>query len=142
MRKIYRKCIGESEVAMLKQLELNQSFGVLNEPNPIVDKIINKLSKDFSFEIKPQSYYKVERTSDQGHGWHKDTGDNNHMMWCQVGCSIILESGKEAGKTFYNIEEEIIEVDRDRLDLIAHTSDVLHKVDPPQGYRLVFLIFI
>ena len=142
MRKIYRKCIGEAEVAMLKQLEINQSFGVLNEPNPIVDKIINKLLKDFSFEIKPQSYYKVEKTGDQGHGWHKDTGDNNHMMWCQVGCSIILESEKGTGKTFYNIEEEIIEVDRDRLDLIAHTSDVLHKVDPPQGYRLVFLIFI
>lgn len=142
MRKIYHKFLNEQEVLMLKSLKINQSYIILNEKNLVVDKILNRLSKDFKFEIKPASYYRLEKTSEQGHGWHKDTGSNDHMMWCQVGCSILLESHSDAGKTFYNIEGEIIEVERDRLDLIAHTSDVLHKVDPPEGHRLVFLIFI
>ena len=142
MRKIYRKFLSEQEAEILKSLVVDQSCIILNQKNIVVDKILNRLSKDFEFEIKPASYYRLEKTRKEGHGWHKDTGDSNHMMWCQVGCSILLESESDAGKTFYDIDGEIIEVERDKLDLIAHTSDVLHKVDPPEGHRLVFLIFI
>ena len=76
------------------------------------------------------------------YNWHKDTGSNDHMLWCQVGCSILLESECSGGATYYKESGKIIEVDRDKLDLIAHTSNIVHKVDPPKGYRLVFLIFI
>tara|TARA_R110002020_G_scaffold245271_1_gene458972 strand:- start:43 stop:357 length:315 start_codon:yes stop_codon:yes gene_type:complete len=104
--------------------------------------VLNKLKEDFDFEVLKESYYRLEKTSVDGHGWHKDTGDTDHMMWCQVGCSILLESDCDGGKMYYKENDEIIKVERENFDLTAHSSDMLHKIDPPNGYRLVFLIFI
>ena len=142
MRKIYRNFISNKDVIELKKLKENKSIRILEEENYVVNKVIKQLQDDFDFEIKKESYYRLEPTADHGHEWHVDTGSSNHMMWCQVGCSIMLESSCDGGSTYYNIDGEIIEVDRNVYDLIAHTSDVLHKVDPPKGHRLVFLIFI
>lgn len=142
MRRIYHNFITEEEVEQLKLLKVNKSNQILLNPNSVIDKIIDTLKKDFEFEIKKESYYRLEQTADHGHGWHKDTGSNDHMLWCQVGCSILLESECSGGATYYKESGKIIEVDRDKLDLIAHTSNIVHKVDPPKGYRLVFLIFI
>lgn len=61
MRKIYHKFLNEQEVSMLKSLEIDQSYNILNEKNLVVDKILNRLSKDFKFEIKPASYYRLEK---------------------------------------------------------------------------------
>ena len=142
MKKIYHNFITKEDLTELKKIEINSNTRILHKPNDIVDRVINVLKKDFTFEIKELSYYRLEKTTESGHNWHKDTGSNNHMPWCQVGCSILLESDCEGGKTYYKENDKVITVERGIFDLIAHTSDVLHKVDPPNGHRLVFLIFI
>ena len=142
MRAIYHNFITEKDLVELKKLKLNSSIRILSETNEVVNRVIESLKKDFTFEIKELSYYRLEQTANHGHDWHKDTGSNNHMPWCQVGCSILLESDCEGGKTYYKENDKVTTVERGIFDLIAHTSDVLHKVDPPEGHRLVFLIFI
>ena len=143
MRKIYHKAITVEEKDTLKRDILrNRNHSILNKPNDVVDKLVNMLSKDFEFEVKEQSYYNLEKTNNKGHKWHIDTGTDNHMMWCQVGVSLLFESDYDKDITYYREDDDIIEVYRDDLDCIAHTSDVPHKVDPPKGDRLVLLIFI
>ena len=142
MKKIYHNFITKEDLTELKKIEINSNTRILHKPNGIVDRVINALKKDFTFEIKELSYYRLEKTTENGHNWHKDTGSNNHMPWCQVGCSILLESDCEGGKTYYKENDKVTTAERGIFDLIAHTSDVLHKVDAPNAYRLAFLIFI
>jgi len=118
------------------------STPLAHETNPTILKIINILKEHFDFVIKPESYWRIEHKPN-GHGWHVDTGTNNHMMWCQVGCSILLTSNQEftGGKTFYD-QENPVESKRDKYDIAAHSSDEWHMVEPHQGDRVVLLIFI
>jgi len=115
---------------------------IAGETNPTILKIIGILREHFDFVIKPESYWRIEHTPN-GHDWHIDTGTNNHMMWCQVGCSILLTSTKEfeGGETFYN-KEEPYTVERDLYDIAAHTSSEWHMVKPHTGNRVVLLLFI
>ena len=142
MKKIYRNFITQKDVEYLKKLNLHEDVSILDKNNKVIDSILNKLKEDFDFEVLQESYYKLEETPTTGHDWHKDTGSGDHMVWCQVGCSILLESDCDGGKTYYKEDDKVTEIDRDTFDLVAHSSDTLHKVDPPNGYRLVFLIFI
>jgi hypothetical protein len=115
---------------------------ISNETNPTIIKIINILKEKFQFNIKPESYWRIEHNP-KGHKWHVDTGDNNHMPWCQIGCSILLTSTKEfiGGETKYN-KEIPITIIRDKFDLLAHTSDEWHMINPHTGNRVVLLLFI
>lgn len=115
---------------------------ISEETNPTILKIIDTLKEHFEFTIKPQSYWRIEHKP-AGHGWHIDTGTNNHMPWCQVGCSILLTSNNEfsGGETFYN-QEEPIKIERDIYDIAAHTSDEWHKVEAHTRNRVVLLLFI
>jgi hypothetical protein len=115
---------------------------IKGETNPTILKIIGILREHFDFVIKPESYWRIEHTPN-GHDWHVDTGTNNHMMWCQVGCSILLTSTKEfeGGETLYN-KEEPYSVERDIYDIAAHTSTEWHMVKPHTGNRVVLLLFI
>lgn len=118
------------------------SIPISRETNPTILKIVSTLREHFDFVIKPESYWRVEH-SPKGHDWHIDTGTNNHMLWCQVGCSILLTSTQEfeGGETLYN-KEEPITVERDLYDIAAHTADEWHKVEPHTGKRVVLLLFI
>jgi hypothetical protein len=141
MKKIYHNFITKEEASLLKEIS---SVKLLESKNIIIDKIINQLKKDFKFTIKEQSYCYTEKYP-LGHGWHVDTGNNNHMSWCEVGVSILLENPTSGGYTYYadNINgDNKIRSDRKLYDLIAHTSDVYHMVEPHVGSRNVFLIFI
>jgi hypothetical protein len=115
---------------------------IAGETNPTILKIIGILREHFEFTIKPESYWRIEHAPN-GHGWHVDTGTNNHMMWCQVGCSILLTSNEEfeGGETFYNKEEPVLAI-RDKYDIAAHSSDEWHMVTPHTGNRVVLLLFI
>ena len=120
------------------------SYKINEVHNPIVDKVIEKLRESLDFEIKEESYWRVE-TLPQGHGWHKDTGSNNHMMWCQVGVSILLTGSFRGGETYYAEdagETNVVEQERSIGDLCAHSSDEWHMVTPHEGTRTVFLMFI
>tara|TARA_Y100001938_G_scaffold148830_1_gene233660 strand:+ start:62 stop:487 length:426 start_codon:yes stop_codon:yes gene_type:complete len=141
MRKIYKNFITKKEAnVLLKTL----GGKIIDSKNKITNKIVDKLKEDFDFKIKPESYYHIEHYP-SGHPWHKDTGINNHMSWCQLGVSILLKNSSSGGDTYY--AEDIkgtnkIKSDRKLYDLIAHTSDEWHMVEPHEGERVVFLIFI
>tara|TARA_Y100000593_G_C4189928_1_gene276347 strand:+ start:305 stop:736 length:432 start_codon:yes stop_codon:yes gene_type:complete len=143
MRKIYRDFITKEEAE--KQFNNREFKYFINKnKNELVDKIINKLKEDFNFKIKDESYWRVEHKT-RGHKWHKDTGSSDQMIWCQVGVSLILQDGNSGGETFYGKEKDDkdpIKSDRKIYDLVAHTSDEWHMVNPHQGKRIVFLMFI
>jgi len=137
MRRLYRNALSENDINYLKNS--NVKFGRINkDKNPVVDKVLKLISSEFEFKVKDESYFRIEQTLESGHPWHVDTGSNNHMLWCQVGLSVILASDCEGGETEY--EDGV--VNRGVGDLIVHTSDVKHQVRPFKGYRLTFLMFI
>tara|TARA_A100001515_G_scaffold54463_1_gene43063 strand:- start:896 stop:1354 length:459 start_codon:yes stop_codon:yes gene_type:complete len=152
MRKIYKNFINEEEANKLIKdkgtriplLDTHVAKRDVFRNNFIVEKIIKKLKVDFNFEVKDKSYWSIE-SKQSGHKWHKDTGSNNHMMWCQVGVSLLLQDGDGGGETYYaddDKETNKIKSNRKLYDLVAHTSDEWHMVTPHTGERVVFLMFI
>jgi hypothetical protein len=141
MRILIEKAINETDRSMLPNDSTPPAL-LINETNPTILKIVNTLKEHFDFEIKQKSYWRVEKLP-TGHGWHVDTGSENHMSWCQVGCSILLTSNQEfrGGETFYNQENPIL-TKRDKYDIVAHSSDEWHMVEPHTGNRIVLLLFI
>jgi hypothetical protein len=143
MRKIYRNFITKEEASdQLTHRKFKYSIKLDN--NSLVNKVIDKIKEDFDFNIKDESYWRIESLF-KGHVWHKDTGTGGGMSWCQVGVSILLQDGSSGGETYYGKEKNDknpIKSDRKIYDLVAHTSDEWHMVTPHQGKRIVFLMFI
>jgi hypothetical protein len=142
MRVLIKNAINKEDHDALLNTKDTSFVHISGETNPTILKIIGTLKEHFDFTIKPESYWRIEHTPN-GHDWHVDTGTNNHMMWCQVGCSILLTSTRqfEGGETLYN-QEEPITVERDLYDIAAHSSDEWHKVNSHSGKRVVLLLFI
>ena len=144
MRKIYRNFINKKEVELLES-DVNSLFNKINVgDNKIIDRILNQLKLDFDFSIKEQSYYLIEHIP-KGHEWHRDTGINNHMSWCEIGVSLLIKEPLSGGDTYYaddDKETNKIKIERNLYDLIAHTSNEWHMVEPHKGERRVFLMFI
>jgi len=143
MKKVYRNFTTKEEAQDQLQYR-RERYSIKSNKNDLVNKIIKRLKDDFEFEVKDESYWRVEHRP-QGHQWHKDTGSSNGMMWCQVGVSLILEDGEDGGETFYGKEKDDknpVKLDRGVYDLIAHTSDEWHMITPHKGRRIVFLMFI
>ena len=146
MRKIYRNFTNEKEVLDSSILKSSKSshYKIENTDNDFVKKVISKLSEDFNFKVKDESYWLIEHRP-RGHRWHKDTGSKDHMLWCEVGVSLLLKEADKGGKTYYTENGDTnnpIEVDRGLYDLVAHTSDEWHMVEKHEGERIVFLMFI
>ena len=146
MRKIYRNFIDkQTAIECLSNTSQNR-HSLLKTDNALVKRIIEKLKEDFEFNVKEQSYWLTERRG-SGHVWHKDTGTSNHMVWCEVGVSILLSEQDDfkGGDTWYGDDEKGTNATKSKrkpYDLVAHTSDEWHKVDSHEGQRNVFLMFI
>ena len=141
MRTLIKNAINKDDHGILPQAT-DGFIPLLSETNPTILKIVSVLKEHFDFIIKPESYWRIEHNPG-GHEWHVDTGTNNHMPWCQVGCSTLLTSNTQftGGETFYN-KEEPIKSERDLYDIVAHSSDEWHMVTPHTGNRVVLLLFI
>lgn len=141
MRTLIKNAINKEDYGILPQVT-DGLKPILGETNSTILKIISILKEHFDFVIKPESYWRIE-CNPEGHPWHIDTGDMDHMLWCQVGCSILLTPNAQfsGGETFYN-KEEPISVERDLYDIAAHSSDEWHMVNPHIGNRVVLLLFI
>ena len=140
MRKIYHSFITKEEVISLESCKRE----VLGNNNKVLVKILNKLKKDFDFSVKKESYCLMEHMPG-GHQWHRDVGVSNHMSWCEVGISILIKEPISGGNTYYaddDKETNKTKIERGLYDLIVHTSDEWHMVEPHKGKREVFLIFI
>lgn len=141
MRKSYKDFLNKSDINFLNKLPLGGLRSIKNDSNEVIDKIIETLSNDFKFTIKDKSYWAIEQKS-EGHQWHKDTGSNNHMLWCEVGCTMLLDGEFEGGETLYRKDGVERVIERSSYELLAHTSDEEHMVKPSDGNRKVLLIFI
>ena len=144
MRKIYSKFIDEEERENLYSNFFPSRHKLKRINNETINKILNKLKVDFKFEINDNSYLIIEQNSD-GHKWHLDTGNHNHMAWCQIGISLLLTEQGEDGITYYADDENgtnKIKIERNKFDLVAHTSDEWHMVTPNTNDRMVLLMFI
>tara|TARA_Y100000004_G_scaffold23875_1_gene24134 strand:+ start:1199 stop:1639 length:441 start_codon:yes stop_codon:yes gene_type:complete len=146
MRKIYHNFTNEEEVlgSLILETKKGKHIKIKDTQNKFVKNVITKLSEDFKFKIKDESYWLIEHRP-RGHKWHKDTGSKNHMMWCEVGVSLMLKKANNGGETYYSDNGNInnpIKIERDLYDLVAHTSDEWHMVEKHQGERIVFLMFI
>ena len=142
MRIQYKDVLTEDELSLISRADKNQKFPLYKDYNhPVLSKIITLLSNDFEFEVKSESYWRVE-SKPKGHDWHVDTGSNGHMRWCEVGATLLLNDDFTGGETLYKENGEEIEIERSVNELLAHTSDEEHKVNKSVGQRTVLLIFI
>ena len=140
MRAIIKNIIKEGDIALLPQGRSTKLSKVIN--NPIIDKILKEIQKVFPFNIHGESFCRTEQRQ-KGHSWHKDTGSLNHMSWCTLGGSILLTTTFSGGDLKYRKNNEIETIkNRKPFDLYIHTSDEEHMVDPSEGCRKVFLLFI
>ena len=143
MRWVVKNIINESEESDLINYCGNSRRLIKNSQHKILSKILDVIRDYVDFDIKDESYFKIE-SRPAGHPWHKDTGSNDHMLWCQVGGTILLSGDHTGGEISYRNEdgtEEMIK-DREKHDLYFHTSDVFHKIETSDGKRSAFLIFI
>mgnify|MGYP003119509271 FL=1 len=137
MRKLYKQAINSKDALELIELGYKKVNILENIDLPVISKILSIIKNDFNFTVNKNSYCVLEKTSNEGHKWHVDTGSNNHMAWCQVGASILIDSKKEEDVVYYKDEEVI----RFKYDMVAHSSDVEHMVKGSDN-RIVYLIFI
>tara|TARA_R100000329_G_scaffold72637_1_gene63193 strand:- start:76 stop:507 length:432 start_codon:yes stop_codon:yes gene_type:complete len=143
MKKIYRNFSNKKEVEDYLSLDvnsLNEPLSILNYENKMVSKVIETISKDFSFTIKKDSWWNVQQKS-EGHDWHVD----KNAPHCEVGLSMLIQEGDSGGDTYYADDikgKNAYKVNRGLYDLVVHTSDEPHMVEPHTGQRIVFLMFI
>ena len=107
--------------------------------DPIVDKIKKAIESVIKPNWEPPSLTRLERHH-KSHDWHIDTGSNNHMLWCDYGCSVLLTNTEDSGLLEYR-DGKIILPEEHFCGLAIHSSDVEHRTDQP-GNRITFLAFV
>ena len=107
---------------------------------PLIEPITQKVSEHVEVDFSHPSYCEVQHYP-TGHGWHKDTGNFNHMDWCGYTASVLLTPPEDfaGGKFYFEDEDEPI---INYLDLLIYSSDVVHRVTPHGGNRRVLLLFM
>ena len=122
-----------------RTLNSKAEYGNLKNRKGVERDIAMRFAEMVSVTPHDQAYVRLSHKP-EGHKWHKDTGTKNHMPWCSYGGSILLSRDYEfVGGGFHYREGEI---EQPHLSLTYHTSDVEHMVQPHQGIRMVFLMFI
>ena len=96
MRKLIKKVLSEGECATLCNLAKTEKKKNPVLPHDIFAKIQESINSQIQVSWEYPSYYRLENIG-KSHGWHVDTGDTNQMPWCDYGCSILLNSAKDAG---------------------------------------------
>jgi len=134
--KNFKNIITPEEASALDK-EMSNAFLKRRDTPDVVSRIVKLLCDYYEVEICDKSFWRVE-IEPKGHDWHVDKGNRGHMAWCQVGASVLLSNDFEGGDTHYKWGK----VDREIYELISHSSDIQHKVDPHTGNRRVLLIFI
>ena len=137
MRALIENAITKDDAKVLLSTQLDkQDFN-----NPIIRKVLNKIEtvigeRDYS----SPSYLKIE-ASENGHDWHKDTGSNNHMKWCNYGCSLLIKKSEEGIFKYKSPSQEYSQKEH-YLNIILHSSDEWHKREKATKGRTVLLMFL
>ena len=112
------------------------SFG-----HPLIARCIDALQAEAPHaSIETPAYCRVERQA-EGHDWHVDTGDSDHMPWCAYSGSVLLSPPGSFRGGWFEFADPI-ERHRHYLDLLVYSSDNLHRVTSHQGDRRVLLMFL
>tara|TARA_R100001594_G_scaffold55921_1_gene89622 strand:+ start:2734 stop:3162 length:429 start_codon:yes stop_codon:yes gene_type:complete len=141
MRKLIKDVIDKDDA---KQILKECSSGNHDFSHPIITKALQNIEEVVGkLGTNAPSYARVERRA-PGHKWHKDTGSNNHMTWCNIGVSILLRKsvGPNKGLFKYKEPDQSYTQDEHYLNAIVHSSDQWHKVDESDIGRAVLLMFL
>ncbi len=150
MRELVKDVISLEEADQLLKMGIqnreNQNTNIrFSEDTPaVVQKVLDEVSKIVNFKLHENSYWRVQKTPENGIWWHKDTGSKGHMSWCSYGVSVLL-TDEFGGRMKYRKDhtEEVVE-GREKLDMYIHSSDEEHMVESPDTgkIRTVLLLFI
>tara|TARA_B100000686_G_C16599419_1_gene867822 strand:- start:452 stop:856 length:405 start_codon:yes stop_codon:yes gene_type:complete len=117
--------------------ELAKDVGRREFYEPLIKPLVNIVSQYVEIVISHPAYCRVE-FKPNGHDWHKDTGNNNHMQWCTFSASVLLtDPNSFIGGNFHTRNGSYSHY----LDMLLYSSDVEHAVDPSDGNRRVLLMF-
>ena len=135
MRHLVKNIISKKDAKILCTLN------TIDFNNSIIKNIISKLENIIGrVSLNKPSYLKIE-TSKNGHDWHKDTGTNNHMSWCNYGVSILLKKTNNSLFRYRNPKKKYTQEEH-YLNAILHSSDEWHMVEKPEKGRTVLLMFL
>ena len=133
-RKIFAGVLNATEAVAFQPGK--QGFG-----HPVVARcvdLIKVVAPGASTEVP--AYCRVENKPD-GHGWHTDTGDQNHMPWCACSGSVLLNAPGSFEGGWFEFRDPAAR-HKHYLGLLAYSSDNWHRVTPFEGERRVLLIFL
>ena len=107
---------------------------------PLVARVTAIITNLARAVITPESYARVESKSD-GHPWHFDTGDSNHMPWCRWAGSVLLSPPDRFTGGMFQFRNPDAD-HKEYLGALIYSSDQEHRVTPHDGERKVLLIFL
>ena len=86
------------------------------------------------------AYCEVQRQA-QGHEWHCDTGNNDHMKWCTHTATVLLSPPEDyqGGGFYFEGDEQPAD---SYLSMLIYSSNQMHRVLPHRGDRRVLLMFL
>ena len=137
MRAIVRNVLTKEEAEILSSMQLEkQDFD-----NNIVSKIVFAIEPIIGKRNYNSPSYLVLDSSEKGHDWHKDTGTNGHMKWCNYGISVLLRKSKK-GLFKYKSPKKFYSQDEHFLNALIHSSNEWHKREDSIKGRTVLLMFL
>jgi len=118
-----------------------QWVGTQSFSHPLVARCVEwmrTIAPDASIEAP--AYCRVEKKAD-GHDWHQDTGDGDHMPWCRYSGSVLLSPPDMFSGGWFEFDAPA-ERHKHYLGLLVYTSDNWHRVTPHDGDRRALIIFL
>ena len=106
----------------------------------VIHKVVTEMQQ-LGASLTDKSYATIERNQD-GHDWHFDTGDMDHMTWCEWSASVLLTKPDEFRGGVFQFANPAEEHMAHYCDALIYTSDELHRVLPHHGNRKVLLVFL
>lgn len=104
---------------------------------PLIEPLVHRVSSIVDISLAHPAYAKVEHKHD-GHPWHTDTGNQQHMSWCRWTATVLLTDTFEGGELFFRNLKGPVD---NYLNLLIYSSDEEHRVNPHEGDRHVLLMF-
>tara|TARA_Y100000593_G_scaffold23741_1_gene47068 strand:- start:1840 stop:2289 length:450 start_codon:yes stop_codon:yes gene_type:complete len=133
-RKVVPSVITPNEASIL-------AVGKHTFAHPVIYRVVEWIRREVpNISLESPSYCRVESHQD-GHDWHKDTGDTNHMAWCVVSGSVLLSEPEKFTGGWFEFQNPA-ERYKHYLDLVTYSSDQIHRVTPHVGERLALLLFL
>ena len=140
MREFIPGVITPDEARYLVNLKERGEEKDLSIDHAPVKKIHDTINSLVNVSWNLPTYTRIESLSKMGHDWHVDTGNNNHMSWCNYGCSILLTDNPEAGCLEYR-DGHKLDAEKHYCGLAIHSSDVEHRTNH-SGTRITYLAFL